>query len=403
LALYGSGRQRDALEAYRNARRVLVEELGLEPSPNLQELERAILRQEPALAAPETEPRAKPTLPVPLTPLVGRHLEVAAVAGLLREEDVRLATLTGPGGTGKTRLALAVAATLEAELPDGALFVDLAPVASHELFVPTIAESLGVQEGDRELAPAVAEHLSRKRMLLVLDNLEQLLPATPFIANLLGAAPRLLVLATSRSPLRLTGEHDYPVPPLLAPDDRLPFEELVQSDAVRLFAARARAVDPSFQLTEDGARTVARICRSLDGLPLAIELAAARSRLLPPAEMYERLERQPQLLGSGPRDAPARQRTLAATIRWSYDLLDDAERAVFAQLGVFAGGCTLEAAETVCDADLGVLASLVDNSLLKGQNASGESRFTMLETVRRYALDRLAEVDGDRVRLRHAK
>jgi len=148
---------------------------------------------------------------------------------------------------------------------------------------------------------------------------------------------------------------------------------------------------------------VARICRSLDGLPLAIELAAARSRLLPPAEMYERLERQPQLLGSGPRDAPARQRTLAATIRWSYDLLDDAERAVFAQLGVFAGGCTLEAAETVCDADLGVLASLVDNSLLKGQNASGESRFTMLETVRRYALDRLAEVDGDRVRLRHAK
>jgi predicted ATPase len=211
------------------------------------------------------------------------------------------------------------------------------------------------------------------------------------------------VLATSRSPLRLTGEHDYPVPPLLAPDDRLPFEELVQSDAVRLFAARARAVDPSFQLTEDGARTVARICRSLDGLPLAIELAAARSRLLPPAEMYERLERQPQLLGSGPRDAPARQRTLAATIRWSYDLLDDAERAVFAQLGVFAGGCTLEAAETVCDADLGVLASLVDNSLLKGQNASGESRFTMLETVRRYALDRLAEVDGDRVRLRHAK
>jgi predicted ATPase/DNA-binding SARP family transcriptional activator len=403
LALYRSGRQNDALEAYRSARRALAEELGLEPGQALQELERAILRQEPALAAPEAERRVKPRLPAPPTPLVGRHLEVAAVAGLFREEGVRLVTLTGTGGTGKTRLALAVAAVLEDELLDGALFVDLAPVRNGELLLPTIAEALEVQEGDRPLGPAVAEHLAPKRMLLVLDNLEQLLPATPAIAELLAQAPRLLVLVTSRSPLRLSGEHEYHVPPLPTADDRLPFEALVQTDAVRLFAARARAVDPNFQLTEDGARTVARICRSLDGLPLAIELAAARSRLLSPAEMFDRLEEQPQLLGSGPRDAPARQQTLSATIEWSYDLLDAGEREAFAELAVFAGGCTLDAAEQVCETDLGVIGSLLDNSLLQRQVASAEPRFTMLETIRHYALDRLDATDGDLVRERHAE
>jgi predicted ATPase/DNA-binding SARP family transcriptional activator len=397
LALYRSGRQRDALEAYREARRVLVEELGIEPGPGLQELERAVLRQEEALAAPQPERRERPRLPVPPTPLVGRRLEVAAISGLLREEDVRLVTLTGTGGTGKTRLALAVAETLEPELRDGALFVDLSPLADPQLLLPTIAEALGVQERTRPLRETVAEHLHGRRMLLVLDNLEQLLPAAPVVAELLAAAPRLLVLATSRAPLRLAAEHEYPVPPLPRPDDRLPFEELVRSDALRLFGARARAVNPAFELTEESARSVARICARLDCLPLAIELAAARAKLLSPAEMLERL---PQLLGSGPRDAPARQRTLTATIQWSYDLLAADEQEAFSRFAVFAGGAPIDAAERVCEAGLDVFGALVDHSLVQQDVPGG--RLAMLETVRSCAVDRLAETDGSTVRLRHA-
>jgi predicted ATPase/DNA-binding SARP family transcriptional activator len=399
LALYRCGRQADALEAYRNARRVLAEELGLEPSPALQELERAILRQEPALAAPAAPPRLAHTLPAPPTPLVGRRLEIATVGAFVRDEGARLVTLTGPGGTGKTRLALAVADALEQEFRDGALFVGLAAVSSPELLVPTIAEALDVREGDRQLAEGVKEHLRERRLLLVLDNLEQLLPAAPFIGELLAAAPRLAILATSRAPLRLAAEHDYPVPPFDTPAADLPFETLVQTDALRLFIARARAVNPAFELDEPSARDVARICRRLDGLPLAIELAAARSKLLAPGEILERLEREPHLLGSGPRDAPARQRTLAATIRWSYDLLSPDEQLAFARLGVFVGGCTLEAAEEVCDVPLETLATLVDNNLLRRR----DGRVSMLETVRHFAAERLDEADGAEVRRRHAE
>ena len=232
---------------------------------------------------------------------------------------MRLVTLTGAGGTGKTRLALAAAAELAPELRDGALFVDLAPVADPRLLASTIADQLDVQEGARPLIETIAEHLESKRMLLVLDNLEQLLPAVSLIADLLAAAPSLLVLATSRAPLRLSAEHEYPVPPLPVPHGDLPFEELVRSDALHLFTARARAVNPAFALDEGAARSVAEICRRLDGLPLAIELAAARAKLLSPAEMIERL---PHALGQGPRDVPARQRTLTAAIQWSIDLLD---------------------------------------------------------------------------------
>jgi predicted ATPase/DNA-binding SARP family transcriptional activator len=399
LALYRCGRQAEALEVYRNARRTLAEELGLEPSPALQELERAILRQEPSLAAPPAPTRSTRPLPVPPTPLVGRRLELAAVSSLIRDEGARLVTLTGPGGTGKTRLALAVAHELEPELRDGALFVGLAPVSSPELLLPTIAEPLGVQEGGRQLAEGIAEHLRSRRMLLVLDNFEQLLAAAPLVGDLLAAAPRLLVVATSRAPLRLAAEHEYPVPPFERPDVELPFEALVRTDALRLFAARARAVDPAFELDETAAREIAHVCGRLDGLPLAIELAAARSKLLAPAEILERLERDPQLLGTGPRDAPARQRTLAATIRWSYDLLGADERLVFGRLGVFAGGCTLEAAERVCKTTLETLASLVDNNLLRRR----DSRFLMLETVRHFAVDRLEEADEAQVRRRHAE
>jgi predicted ATPase/DNA-binding SARP family transcriptional activator len=399
LALYRCGRQAEALEVYRNAREVLAEELGLEPSPALQELERAILRQEPGLAAPEAPTRSTRPLPVPPTPLVGRRLELAAVGALFRDEGARLVTLTGPGGTGKTRLALAVAQALEPELRDGALFVGLAPVSSPELLVPTIAEALDVREGERSLAEGVTEHLRERRLLLVLDNFEQLLSAAPFVGDVLAEAPRLWVLATSRAPLRLAAEHEYPVPPFDPPDAGLPFEALVQTDALRLFAARARAVDPAFELDEAGAPDVARVCGRLDGLPLAIELAAARSKLLAPAEILERLEREPHLLGSGPRDAPARQRTLAATIRWSYDLLSPEERLAFERLGVFAGGCTLEAAERVCDVTLENLGTLVDNNLLRRRG----SRFTMLETVRQFAVERFEEAGSAELRRRHAE
>jgi len=399
LALYRCGRQADALEVYREARRTLSEDLGLEPSRALQELERAVLRQDPSLAAPPAPTRSTRPLPTPPTALVGRRLELAAVAALFRDEGVRLVTLTGPGGTGKTRLGLAVAEALEPELRDGALFVSLAPVSSPELLVPTIADALGVREGGRSLAEGVGEHLRERRILLVLDNFEQLLPAAPFVADLLAAAPRLLVLATSRAPLRLAAEHEYPVPPFDTPAADLPFEALVKTDALRLFAARARAVDPAFELDDASAPEVARVCNRLDGLPLAIELAAARSKLLAPGEILERLEREPHLPGTGPRDAPARQRTLTATIGWSYDLLGEDERLAFDRLGVFAGGCTLEAAEQVCDTSLDTLATLVDNNLLRRR----DSRFLMLETVRHFAAERLQEAGDAGVRRRHAE
>lgn len=393
LALYRGGRQAEALEVYRNARRALAEELGLEPSPSLQELERAILRQDPSLAAPVAAKRSTRPLPVPPTPLVGRRLELAAVSALFRDEGARLVTLTGPGGTGKTRLGLAVAHALEPELRDGALFVSLATISSPELLTPTIADALGVPEDE------VRDHLQARRMLIVLDNFEQLVEAAPVVADLLAAAPRVWVLATSRAPLRLAAEHEYPVPPFETPDAGLAFEALVQTDALRLFAARARAVDPGFELDAAAARDVARVCGRLDGLPLAIELAAARSKLLAPGEILERLEREPNLLPPGPRDAPARHQTLAATISWSYDLLPEEDRVAFARLGVFSGGCTLEAAERVSEVTVESLATLVDNNLLRRR----DSRFAMLETVRHFAVELLEGSGAAETRRRHAE
>jgi predicted ATPase/DNA-binding SARP family transcriptional activator/Tfp pilus assembly protein PilF len=399
LALYRCGRQAEALEVYRKAREALAEDLGLDPSPALQELERAILRQEPSLAAPEPATRSTRPLPVPPTPLVGRRLELASVSALFRDEGARLVTLTGPGGTGKTRLSLAIAHELEPELRDGALFVSLAPISSPELLVPAVAEALDVREGERDLTEGVIEHLRERRMLLVLDNFEQILSAAPFVGDLLAAAPRLWILATSRAPLRLAAEREYPVPPFDTPDADLPFETLVKTDAVRLFAARAQAVDPGFELDTESAPEVAHVCRRLDGLPLAIELAAARAKLLAPGEILERLDREPNMLPSGPRDAPARQQTLAATINWSYDLLAPGERQAFVRLGVFVGGCTLEAAEAVCDVTLETLGALVDNNLLRRR----EGRFTMLETVRHFAVEQLEEAGAEELRRRHAE
>jgi predicted ATPase/DNA-binding SARP family transcriptional activator len=385
LALYRSGRQADALEAYQEARRALVEQLGIEPGPELQELERGILRQDPSLAAPAAAAEAATNVPAPLTPLVGRQLEVAAVSALLRGADVRLLTLTGPGGTGKTRLAVAAVGELRPDFRDGVFFVDLSPLDDPELVAPTIARTLGVDERPGQpLADTLADALRDKQLLLLLDNFERVADAGALVTRLLAGAREVKAVVTSRALLRVSGEHEYAVPPLS------------RDEAVRLFVARAQAVSPGFEPSP----AVAAICTALDGLPLALELAAARSRVLTPEAILERLGSRLDLLTSGPRDLPRRQRTLRGAIDWSFELLEPAEQALFARLAVFSGGCSLEAAEHVCAADLDALSALVDRSLARQR----EARFTMLETIREYALERLdASAEGDGIRLRHAE
>jgi predicted ATPase/DNA-binding SARP family transcriptional activator len=404
LALYRSGRQADALEAYRTARRTLSEELGIEPGPRLRHLEQRILRHDPALEAPEAKRPRTIALPAPPTPLVGRRLEVAAVTALLRG-DARLITLTGPGGTGKTRLALAIADELGSELDDGAAFVDLAGVQDPSLLGPTVAETLEVPEGEGPLVDAVAGHLRSTTMLLVLDNLEQLLPGVPFVAELLARTQRLRVLATSRAALRLRAEHEYPVRPFELPDPAATFEQMAANDAVRLFAQRARAVDPTFELSDESAGHVAAICARLDGLPLAIELAASRTKLLPPQALADRVGEALDLLTGGARDLAPRQQTLRATLDWSYRTLAPDEQRLLGRLAVFAGGCSLEAVEAVCDASIESLSTLVDVNLLRRVEAGdGETRFAMLETIRDFARERLAESGEEHTyRARHCE
>ncbi len=327
----------------------------------------------------------RPTnLPMQPTPLIGRQRELEEIAATLRRDGVRMVTLTGAGGSGKTRLALQVAHDVLDDFDDGVFYVPLATITEASLVLPAIAEALGISEGAGQSLPA---YLAPRRLLLVVDNVEQVAVAAPQLAELLAAAPGVRMLLTSREPMRLSVEHVMAADPM------------VVDDAVSLFTTRATAVLPSFALTADSRRAVEQICRGLDGLPLAIELAAARMNVLSPEAILDRLSDRLKLLIGGARDQPARHRTLRATLDWSHDLLTDAERELFARLSVFAGPFGLDAAEVVCGAELDVLGPLVDRSLVR---RDGE-RFELLAIVREYAAERLEERgDADALRDRHA-
>jgi predicted ATPase len=351
-------------------------------------------------------------LPAVSTPLVGRQRELTAVSELLRRDDVRLVTLMGVGGTGKTRLSLELGATLGPEFGN-VLFVDLAPVTDPSLVGTAIAEALGVGEArDMPLLETLRARIGDDLMLLLLDNFEQVVEAAAFVADLLAAAPTLKVLVTSQAALRVRGEHEFPVPPLSLPDPS-DADSMAESAAVALFVERAQSVRPDFELTPENTAAVAEICVRLDGLPLAIELAAARVKLLSPQAMLTRLGRRFDLLTGGAVDLPERQQTLRNAIDWSYDLLSEDEKRMFSRLGVFVGGAALEATEGVCGAPEGLgigevidlLASLVDKSLVRQlEGSDGEPRFNMLETIREYALTRLEERgELDELQRRHAQ
>jgi predicted ATPase/DNA-binding SARP family transcriptional activator len=354
LALYRSGRQADALTAYQQTREVLVEELGIDPNPALQQLEKAILVQDPKLNAPmpAVGERDRVRLPAAVSSFIGREAELAELVKLVRG-GARLVTLTGPGGTGKTRLAIEAAAELVGGFKAGVFWVPLATLRDPALVLDTIGQALGAK-GD------LAE-LGERELLLLLDNFEHVVDAAADLSALLSSCPNLHMLVTSRELLRIDGESEYAVPPLAS------------DEAVELFGSRS-GFDPSAEIAE--------LCRRLDDMPLAVELAAARTSVLSPAQILERLSQRFDLLIGG-RDKDPRQQTLRATIEWSYDLLTSDEQELFVRLSVFQGGCTVEAAEEVCHADLDVLQPLVDKSLVR----HGGERFWMLETIREYAAE----------------
>ena len=365
--------------------------------------------------APDREAAAAPStllLPTTLTPLIGREREVEEIVDMLSQDALRLLTLTGPGGIGKTRLGIEVAQKTAGGFPNGVAFVGLAPLGDAALVMPTVSQVLGLREaaGVRPLE-ALRQHLREKKLLLVLDHFEHVSEAAPEVVDLLGSCPDLSVLVTSRAPLRVRGEQEYSVSSLAVPDPtRMPeAEEVAETPAVKLFVERAREASPAFELTRANAAAVAAICWRLEGLPLALELAAAQTRFLGPTALLSRLDQA--LQAGGARDLPERQRTMRATLDWSYDLLHNPEKELFRRLSVFAGGFTLEAAEEVCAAGeaeaeevLVLLGNLVEQSLVVVEtNPEGGTRYRMLEPVRQYALEKLRESgEEDEVRRRHA-
>ncbi len=421
------GQRTAALQQYQLCANTLREELGTIPSNETATLyeqirdsagERVDQHILPSTFTPPLSQDQTPlhNLPAQLTSFIGREKEISQIQEKMLHPDIRLLTLTGPGGSGKTRLSLAVAEQVLSEFPDGVFFVSLASLRDPALVLDAIAQTFGLRNaGDMPLSEIITRFLTDKRILLVLDNFEHLIQAAPCITSLLKALPHLSMLVTSRSLLHVTGEHQFPVLPLDLPDSKTTnLQPLAQNEAVQLFVDRAKAVKPGFTLTDQNTQVVSDICTRLDGLPLAIELAAARVRLLSLPNLQSQLQNRLRFLTGGALDLPAHQRTLRSTIEWSYALLSEDEQVLYRRLAVFAGGCTLQAAETVCNSSSGrslqvglcldvlnCLEKLMDQSLLQQSVVQGTARFTILETIREYALEKLAE-SGEIAWLRQA-
>lgn len=393
-----SGRRDSALAQFEACRRILADELGLDPAPETVALYEQI--RDGLLAPPVIAALPRYRVPLQPSPLLGRDDELARLGQLLCQPGCQLLTLLGPGGVGKTRLALELALRLQTGYADGACLVELAAIRDPTLVAPTIAQALGVPNGERPLIERLQSWLRERQLLLLLDNFEQVAAAASLVSGLLATCPRLAVVVTSRIPIQIQGEHGFTVGSLAlpSPDGDQPLEALARSPAVALFVQRVQQVRPAFQLTSAVAPAVAAICARLDGLPLAIELAAARSNLFSPSELLARLERRLSLLTSGARDLPARHQSLRDTVAWSYQLLAPAEQQLFRALGVCAGGCPLAIAEAMTatalpDAGVGfeLLERLIDSSLLRSEpGRDSVTRLTMLEIIREYALEQLA-------------